>query len=119
MPDRPTAALWDPVSATVYRPVQSLLASNEATSSPEAVGLVSVRAVGLFNTTRLNQESGNTQSNQYLDVRIPSAGENLTSECFIIHRGMRYEIVGISGSDWQLQYTRYQVNVTNDFIFSG
>lgn len=123
MPDRPSGADWDPVSAKLYRPSEIKKDSGEATSGPPVqFGTCRVKIVGLYSTIKTNQDQANSQSNQYLDIRTPSAnshGAGLTADNFVVHRGKRYDIVGTMNTDYRLGTTRYQVNVSNDFNFAG
>lgn len=120
--ERKSAADFDPVSATVYGPQQLKHEdSGEAYSGPP-VAIWSgcrLKTVGLYTTDKTNQEHGQSQGTQYIDIRSEGRGSKLTSENFIVHRGTRYDIIGRLNSDYRNGTTRYQVNATNDYIHNG
>lgn len=114
---RPSGGDFDPMSAEVWQPNRIQASSGESVPGEPTVFLrTRIKSPrGLFTQEATNQGRSNSQTNNWIDVRLEGGGDKLTADMWIIHNSVRYDIKGSLGLDNQLGVARYQVVRNNDY----
>lgn len=112
---------FDPWSATVWGPGRALRPSGvPAVGTPQQLFQTRIKTPrGLYTTEKTNQQAPDSRSDCIIEVwnfgpvSNPTLGANLTSDMWIMHRGIRYDIVGKNDmqGDYRRQTTKYQCRI--------
>ena len=116
---RPDAEDFDPVSAQIYGPNRVVRTSGLPGTVAGGTLLFTTRIKpprGLYTSERMSQQQADSRSDTIIEVWKYGMGYQLDASMWIIHRGIRYDIVGKDDmqSNWRSQTVKYQCRQCNN-----
>ena len=112
---------FHPVSAVVYGPNRTRLASGEQAQDHRADPIVVISSTRIRSPRALytweQEQFGRKQgaSDLMIEVRNEGGGDQLTTEMWFVHLSIAYYIKGRRPTDWEKGVTPYQVTTTDDY----
>lgn len=124
-PARPRGEEFDPDEAEIWGPVRTPRASGEVEITDTLLfGGTRIKPPrGMYASERTDQAAPDARNTCVVEIwnygpdDNPNLGATLTSDMWIIHIGIRYEIIGQvrkASSSWQSETTCYLVRMSNN-----
>lgn len=122
-PSRQNAEDFDPWSAEIWGPTRTIRPSGVPGNGPLVLLMLTRIKTprGLFTNEKTNQQQADSRSNCIIEVWNFGAGKCLTADMWIIHRGIRYDVVGRNdmGADWRKQTVKYQCIMSSNPVVAN
>lgn len=109
---RPNTEDFHPMSANIYGPARTIRASGvPGQTTPTLLMNTRIKPPrGLYTSERMNNQQADSRSDTIIEVWALGVGANLTADMWIVHNGIRYDVIGRDdmGADHRSQTIKYQ-----------
>lgn len=123
-PARPRGEEFDPEPAFIYGPETTIRPTGVVETTEKFLFETCIKPPrGMYTNERLNQQAPDSRSTLIIETWNygpdwdETLGAHLTADMWIVHRGVRYDIVGqlkAVKASWQSETTAYEVRMSNN-----